>query len=152
MKFKTSCPKEEIAKKEVYEIVIEFIHGDADHFTQETIGTFTENELDLLEEAVIICRKMKKSYPQGRGGDDNYNDSEDNQEDIENGWIKDYNLWFSPDNYCCEHPEDEHNPRIKKAIEHPYDIAGCGNEATFENFEVIYYDKNGMVYEVDVID
>jgi hypothetical protein len=71
VKFIKLPPKDH--KPRGYHLTVETMEGDADDY-HEIEFDFCDNEEGLkeLSKYVIACEVLKKSYPHGRGGDDNY--------------------------------------------------------------------------------
>lgn len=118
-----------------YMLEIEFMHGDADRFEKENIGPFKNNPLDIeeLKDAIIVCERMRRLFEDGKGGCDFYN------EDLVPG----YDKWFDEEKY-----EDTGNIENHLAISVPYDD---DYQASLEDYEVFYYDKNGNKCNVEII-
>lgn len=123
--------KEEQQLEEGFYVDIEFMYGDADGYTNRTVGPFYPNQKEYLIQFLNMLEACLNAYPNGRGGDDEY-------EDV----VEILKIW----NFAYE--EDD-VPNIDKELEKvveqikfywEYDICGYG-EATIENYNVTYYDK-----------
>ncbi|MDF2534010.1 MAG: hypothetical protein K0R18_167 [Bacillales bacterium] len=60
-------PTEQI--KNVYEIKVNIMHGDADHYEDLTFHLETEDEVNQY---IDLLDRMEAEYPHGRGGGDDY--------------------------------------------------------------------------------
>jgi ferredoxin len=117
--------------KNCYDIELKYMHGDADSYTYDSIGAFNENnkeEMELLKEALIACNEIS------------YSDREDFDD------MEEFKKWFNHDNY-----EDENGNRNDYACSMDRD-ATCGGweYCSLSEFNLIYYDKNGIKYECKV--
>jgi hypothetical protein len=139
--------------------------GDADGYDSVELGPFQNNEehLKYLEEAIIACDDMEKAYPHGRCGYDNYHS--DNEKD--EGYVAGFDLWFNNDNFDDDYDydeedydeenededdcEDNKDPRLKLGCSWPSCPDGYGSQASFDEYKVFYYDKDGIKYEVEII-
>lgn len=58
---------------EQFQLVVHFMHGDADHFTEEHF-LFGKDQLRELKQALQFFKDCIDAYPHGSGGSDHYND------------------------------------------------------------------------------
>lgn len=123
--------KEEPQIKEGFYVEIEFMYGDADGWKNKTVGPFYPNQKEYLIQFLNMLESCLNAYPNGRGGDDDY-------EDV----VETLKIW----NFAYE--EDD-IPNIDKKLEKvvkqinfdwEYDICGYG-EADIRDYNVTYYDK-----------
>lgn len=121
-KISDKCEKHE----QGYVIVVNWMYGDADGWSTSEIGTFSEEEKDKLFDAIVVCKRMEMAYPNGRGGYDDYNS------------VDGFYRWFSTD-------EEESEEKAIDMEYEPYD--NC--QASFESFEVFYYNENGEKIKCD---
>jgi hypothetical protein len=54
-----------------YQLVVSFMHGDADHYTEETY-MFSLAEEEALIKGINFFNSCMSAYPHGRGGYDTY--------------------------------------------------------------------------------
>lgn len=115
-----------------YRVAIKFMYGDADGYTTTELfiprNEANEKELPRFLRFLDNC---DKAYPHGRGGGDDYHQVEDYDryvEGYENPKDLDYNFSF-----CWEYEPD-----------------GCGHQASYENYEITYFDKNNVEFLVEV--
>lgn len=116
--------------KNGYYITVNFMYGDADGFVDREIGPFTEDEMDLLYDAIETLERCVHAYPNGRCGDDTYDH------------IKGFSKWFG-----FEYDDEDEIP--EQAIEMEYEPDGWGGQASFEYYTVNYY-KNGDPFECEI--
>ena len=74
-----------VEKREGYLLVIKTYIGDADGDEYVEIGPVPEGELSKIEDAIEVCDRLRKEYPHGRGGSDNYK-SEGFEEILGDDW------------------------------------------------------------------
>ena len=119
--------KEEPQMEEGFYVEIEFMYGDADGYTNRTVGPFYPNQKEYLIQFLNMLESCLNAYPNGRGGDDDYEDVVET--------LKIWNLAYEEDDIL----------NIDKELEQiefywEYDICGYG-EAAIKNYKVTYYDK-----------
>lgn len=132
MRFKVAKkPKEDNRKG--YLLIIDTMIGDADGYDTVEVGCFQENELHLLEEVIGVCDRMIEAYPNGRGGDDDYNH------------IEGFEKWFTED-----YEDNIENIEHLAPFQWSYSTDGYYMQNSIEGYKVVYLD-NGEEYEVDII-
>lgn len=125
-----------------YVVEIKTMYGDADGYGKITVGGFKEGEdEDLLNEFLDLCERMETFYPNGRGGEGDY----DQVEGFEK-WFKSYDL----------DPEDwdamtEREKRLYGDNEWEDDPNGYGDQATYCDAKVYWYSYTGAKYNVDIV-
>jgi hypothetical protein len=122
-----------IDTREGFVVKIETMIGDADGSDSIEIGPFEKDkEEHLLEELIDLCIRMSMAYPNGRGGDDDYNH------------IESFDKWFS------EYGDVEGRDEIEHLTEFswPTDPQTWGQQG-YQNYEVVYI-KNGVEYPVTI--
>jgi hypothetical protein len=127
--------------RDAFVVEVQVMYGDADGYGDFEIGPFAKDKDDaLLEDFVTLCKGMDAAYPHGRGGDDNYNH------------VPGFNEWFDSENHLTEE-EWEALPQRQRDLgrDWPYDPQGDGVQASFEKYEVFYYDETGVKFDVKVI-
>lgn len=117
--------------KNCYDIELTYMHGDADSYTYDSIGAFSENEeeeMELLKEALIVCKNIKEA----------------DRDDFEN--IEGFKKWFNYDDY-----EDENGDQNDYAGSMDRDATcDCWYYCSLSEFKLMYYDENGIKYECNV--
>ena len=114
--------------KEGYYIEVTFMFGDADGYTTNEIGPFSDFEKDEMLDALATIQRCIDEYSDsGRCGYDEYNH------------IEGFKKWFSDD-----------IDSAKQAIDMVYQPDGMGIQASFDDYTVYYY-KNGEKYNCKVI-
>lgn len=66
-----SLVEQEERPTNAYQLVVSFMHGDADHYSEETFMYPLDNEDELLK-AINFFNACMAAYPHGRGGNDTY--------------------------------------------------------------------------------
>ena len=129
--------KPEVHKNE-YKFVIEFMYGDADGYGNEEI--FINKDNPFLERFINFLDDCKKAYPGGRGGYDDYNS------DV----VPDY--WLFAEDYDKELTDEEEKLResVDFYIEWQHDPSGDGIMASFEGYEITFFDEQGIEHEVKI--
>lgn len=122
-----------------YIVRCEAMYGDADGYGELLIGPFKRNQdEEHLQDFIQFCERMKREYPWGRGGGDDYNH------------VEGFNKWFCSDNLSEE--EYEALPQTVKDVGDYWlnDPQSDGSQASFEGYSVFYYDENGAKFNVSV--
>lgn len=123
--------KEEPQIEEGFYVDIEFMYGDADGYTNRTVGPFYPNQKEYLIQFLNMLEDCLNAYPNGRGGEDDYEDVVEE--------LKIWDLAYEED----DTPDiDENLEKVVEQIgfEWEYDICGFG-EAEIMSYNVTYYDK-----------
>ena len=119
-----------VTYKNVYKFDIEFMYGDADGYTNEVV--FVRDENPNLKKFVKFLQNCQKAYPNGRRGDDNYNDV-----------VEDWELFCSDGSW----PKKDKNNIIQ--FFWPYDPGG-DIQASFESFKITYFNDICVEHEVEI--
>lgn len=125
--------------RDKYVVECEAMFGDADGKGMVVIGGFVMGkDEEYLADLLQTCERLTKAYPHGRGGGDDYDH------------IEGFNRWFRPDNLSLE--EWESLPKAVQDLSSEWlmEPDGMGHQASFEGYEVFYYDENGVKFNVAV--
>lgn len=142
MELKVSGVAEKQQYKDCYVVECEAMYGDADGYDTLTFGGFYRHQVEILKDLVVVCERMKNAYPNGKGGKDYYDEST----------VEGYNRWFNQDNLSQE--EYDALPEKQKWMADYWlnDPTGFDDtEAKFEDYNIYYYDADGVKYNVEVI-
>lgn len=124
-----------------YVVEIETMYGDADGYGQIVIGGFkpAQDEAHMVDLLDTLDR-MGGAYPNGRGGGDDYNH------------VEGFERWFSIENI----PKDEYEklPETIKSLSTDWEYSpdGYGFQASYEGYDIFFYDISGKKFKVDMID
>jgi hypothetical protein len=116
---------EKIKKKNMYSIIVNYMHGDADGYDEQEFYFDENTPSNMLSFTQMIyeLEAVGAMYPHGRGGGDEYGyygkfiDCENNF-----GWTEDI----------------------------PGDITNEGGEASYDGYSVIYFDEHGARFDVTI--
>lgn len=124
--------------KNQFKIVVNFMYGDADGYGEETL--FVDKDDKNLERFLKFLNNCYKAYPGGRGGCDDY-DSET---------VEDY--WLFCDDYDYDMSEEEEKERNENTISLDWQIEpnGFGNMASYDGYDITFFDENSIEHHVDV--
>lgn len=123
--------KEEPQIEEGFYVDIEFMYGDADGYTNRTVGPFYPNQKEYLIQFLNMLEDCLNAYPNGRGGEDDYEDVVEE--------LKIWNITYEED----DTPDiDENLEKVVEQIgfEWEYDIYEF-DETEITSYNVTYYDK-----------
>lgn len=155
-----------VLPSESYSLIIEVMHGDADHYQEHRIDGFLSRsveDMELLQEHLETLQEMGGAYPHGRGGYDHYADkvarfgpifgAEDLSEDFD-----------ARSSYVVTDAEErqslislyqwvqEFNERQgRESFVWPHDITiPDGREASVNSFKLLYIDPSGREHDVKI--
>jgi hypothetical protein len=128
--------------KNTYELVINFMEGDADDY-HKSVVMIKEEHIDHLKDLLDVVIRCNNAYQHGRGGCDEYNH------------IEGYNKYFSVEDLSEEEYDKlteifkskHHNDSL---IDHPYDSNSDCHDS-FDGYELYYYDENYNKFETEVV-
>lgn len=109
-----------------YYVNIDYMYGDADEYNDQMVGCFTEDDKAYLLDFINILDRCLEAFPDGRRGNDNYEDH-----------IPELKIWLGN--------EKTDDPKLadcidRIAFEWEIDPDGWGDEATIEGYAITYYD------------
>lgn len=122
-----------------YFVECEAMFGDADGEATVIVGGFLKGrDEEVLEDFLLTCERLSNAYPNGRGGGDEYNH------------VEGFNRWFQVES--LERDEWDSLPEVVQILSADWVMEpdGMGHHATFEGYEVFYYDENGVKFNVAV--
>ena len=123
-----------------YEIVVTTYQGDGDGDVQLVLGPFHTTDLELLEDALLTLDRVAKAFPQGMGGQDDFNH------------IEGFTVWFDDIEYLDD-PDfvvPEGIARTRGYDNWPSDpMSDYTSPNSYSGHKVFYYDAEKTVHYVD---
>jgi hypothetical protein len=127
-----------VERKKAYKFVINFMYGDADGEGTEEV--YVDKDNPYLEKFITFLKDCKEAYPRGRDGYSCHY----NSEKIKNYWL------------FCETGDELTDKQFEEieecgiSLDWQYDPTNEGYQASFEGYEVTYFDEDGQEYEVKI--
>ena len=112
-----------------YILKINTMQGDADGYN--SVEVRPGNNVFILEDILLTCKRMEKKYPCGRGGGDDYNE------------VEGFEKWFSEESTLKEGTKEY----SVAPFEWPSD--SYGHQDSIDGWDLTYQ-QDGELYKVEV--